>query len=155
MRTDSASRVIKAPTRIIYRALLNPGAIVVWRAPAGMTALIDKFELREGGTYRMVLSYETAEGRGKTTEREDVVRGKFVKLVTNEKVVEDVEFETADPAFQGAMTITTTLVPVLGGTKVTVTCENVPGGIKQKDHRKGMESSLDNLAAFAEKRAAA
>jgi hypothetical protein len=72
--------------------------------------------------------------------------------VLNQLVVEEAAFETEDEAFKGAMTITTTLVPVPGGTRVTVACENVPPGIKAKDHQKGLESSLGNLAALVERR---
>jgi hypothetical protein len=43
-------------------------------------------------------------------------RGRFVKLVTNEQVVEVVELETTDPALGGEMTITITL-PEAGGAR--------------------------------------
>jgi uncharacterized protein YndB with AHSA1/START domain len=154
MRTDTASRVIAAPTRTIYRALLNPVAVAEWRAPEGMNNTIEKFQVREGGEFRMALTYTDQDHRphGKTTEHEDVVHGKFVKLVLNQQVVEEVEFETEDAAFKGPMTITTTLVPVPGGTRVTIACENVPQGIKARDHQKGLESSLVNLAALVERR---
>lgn len=154
MRTDTATRVIAAPTRTIYRALLNPVAVSEWRAPEGMTNTVEKFQVREGGEFRMALAYTDQDHRthGKTTEHEDVVHGKFVKLALNQKVVEEVEFETEDAAFKGSMTITTTLVPVPGGTRITITCENVPQGIEAKDHQKGLESSLANLAALVERR---
>lgn len=156
MRTDSATRIIQAPTRVIYRALLNPVAIAQWRAPEGMTCIIDTFRVREGGEYRMTLAYNDPahKTQGKTTEHEDVVRGKFVKLVPNQQIVEEVTFETENAAFAGAMTMTTTLVPVLGGTRITVACENVPEGIKPGEHKKGIASSLDNLASLVERQAA-
>jgi hypothetical protein len=50
------------------------------------------------------------------------------------------------------MTIRTILHPVPNGTEVTVACENVPPGISADDHRAGIASSLDNLAAFTEPR---
>ena len=48
----------------------------------------------------------------------DTYHGRFVKLVPNERVVEVVEFETADPALRGEMTITITLADATGGTEV-------------------------------------
>jgi hypothetical protein len=45
--------------------------------------------------------------------------GRFVKLVPDEQVVEAVEFEMADPATQGEMTITYTLAVADGGTDLT------------------------------------
>ena len=44
MRTDTASRVIKASPRAIYQAFLDPDAVEFWRPPQGMTA----DDLREG-----------------------------------------------------------------------------------------------------------
>jgi uncharacterized protein YndB with AHSA1/START domain len=46
---------------------------------------------------------------GKTTARTDTYHGRFIKLVPNELLVEVDEFETADPALRGEMTITITL----------------------------------------------
>lgn len=37
-----------------------------------------------------------------------------------------------------------------GGTKVTITCENVPEGIRQEDHDAGLQSTLKNLVIFVE-----
>ena len=56
------------------------------------------------------------------------------------------EYETGDPAFACEMTITTTLVPVSGGTEVTFKASNVPAGIRPEDHHKGILSTLENLA---------
>ena len=44
-------------------------------------------------------------GSRKTTEHR-LLHGHFVKLVTNKRAVEVVEFETTDPAMRGEMTIT-------------------------------------------------
>jgi uncharacterized protein YndB with AHSA1/START domain len=153
VRTDTATRIIRAPTRVIYRALLNAGAIERWRPPSGMTGILETFQARENGTYRMVLTYRTPPaGGGKSGEDRDVVNGRFVKLVPNELVVEDVSFVSDDPTLAAPMTITTALVPVMGGTRVTITAENVPDAISEKDHRTGMDSTLANLAAFVEVR---
>jgi hypothetical protein len=43
-----------------------------------------------------------------------------------------------------------TFVPVPGGTEVTIIADNVPDGIGKPDHDAGMQSSLENLARFAE-----
>ena len=56
--------------------------------------------------------------------------------------MERVEFESEDPAFAGAMTVTTTLDAQPDGTKVTILCENVPSGISQADHEAGIASTL-------------
>jgi uncharacterized protein YndB with AHSA1/START domain len=151
-RTDSASRVIMAPPQTIYQAFLDAKAVASWRPPEGMKCEIYEFDPREGGTFRMSFEYKDAnhEVRGKTSEHADVFKGQFLELVPDKRIVELVEFESDDPAFAGAMKITTALFPVSGGTEVTILCENVPSGIQPGDHNKGMTSTLKNLAAFTE-----
>ena len=150
-RTDSASRVINASPRTIYRAFLDPEAVAVWRPPDGMKGQIHAFDPREGGRYRNVLCiYRDHAVRGKTSEHADVFQGRFLELIPDERIVELVEFESVDPAFAGAMTITTSLASVSGGTEVTIVCKNVPHGIRPSDHQTGLTSTLENLAAFTE-----
>jgi uncharacterized protein YndB with AHSA1/START domain len=146
------SRVIKAPRRSLYRAFLDPKAIASWRRPEGMTARIFAFDPREGGGYRMALDYvEAGPGvRGKTSERSDAFTGRFVTLVPDEKLVEEIDFESDDPKFAGTMRMTTMFEAVPDGTRVTVLVENAPPGIKPADHHVGIRSSLENLAAFVE-----
>ncbi|MDB5556271.1 MAG: Aha1 domain family protein [Rhizobium sp.] len=116
-----------------------------------MKAELERFEPREGGTYRMVLRYEGAEHTpGKSSEHSDVVEGRFVELVPNVRVVQEIDFESDDPAFAGTMRMIWSLVPVAAGTEVAIACENVPDGISQEDHAVGLTSSLENLAAFVE-----
>jgi len=74
-----------------------------------------------------------------------------VKLVTNEQVVEVVEFETADPALQGEMTITITLTDASGGTVICAVHEGLPRGLSPADNETGWRSSLANLAALVER----
>lgn len=56
-RTDTASRIIKAPPQAVYRAFMNPESLIAWLPPKGMEGRIDAFDAREGGIYRMTLTY--------------------------------------------------------------------------------------------------
>jgi uncharacterized protein YndB with AHSA1/START domain len=136
----------------IYQAFLDPEAVSSWRPPEGMKCQIYEFNPHVGGTFRMSFGFTDTNHamRGKTSEHSDVFRGRFLELTPNKRIVELVEFESDDPAFAGAMTITTTIVPVSGGIEVTILCENVPIGIQPGDHDKGMASILKNLAVFTE-----
>lgn len=151
-RVDSASRLIKASPRSIYQAYMDPDALISWLPPAGMTARIDAFDPREGGAYRMALIYNQPDhtAPGKTSEHSDVVRGRFLELIPDERIVQLVAFESTDPAFAGEMTMTWILTAVPGGTNVVILCENVPEGIRPDDHAVGLRSTLENLAAFTE-----
>ncbi len=100
----------------------------------------------------MAFLYEADEDvSGKTSDHEDAFDGRFAELVPHERIVEEVVFQSADPAFQGLMTITTTLTPGPGGTEVAIVCSNVPSGISESDHQQGMASTLKNLADFTER----
>ncbi|UQZ32187.1 ATPase [Paenibacillus sp. PK3_47] len=151
-RTDSASRVIKASPQTIYKALVDPEAQVVWLPPKGMKGRIFEFDARAGGAYEMALTYlEPDEStQGKTSENSDLVKGKFLEFIPDERMVQQVEFQSDDPAFSGDMIMTWSLAAVPEGTFVTVVCENVPEGIRKEDHDEGLSSSLENLAEFVE-----
>lgn len=150
-RTDIASRIIKAPPQAVYLAFLDPKALVAWLPPKGMVGRIDAFDAREGGTYSMTLTYiDSNHPIGKSSDNSDVAQGEFIELVPSKRIVQRIVFESEDPAFAEAMTMTWNLDEVPGGTKVTIVCENVPEGIRQDDHEAGMNSTLANLAAFLE-----
>lgn len=148
-RKDVASRVIKAPPEKIYHAFTDPDAWVKWLPPSGMTGEVHHFDPRPGGTYRMTLTYMTP-GAGKASENTDVVEGTFVAFEPNKRVVQQVVFESDDPAFAGTMTMDWSLAVVAAGTEVTILAENVPSGISKADHDAGLRSTLENLAAFVE-----
>ena len=151
MARHTASRIVLASPRAVFRAFIDPEVVVKWRAPADMDAKLQSFEPRVGGGYRMELTYrDPASARPKSTPRSDIVDARFVELVPEETIVEAVKFESNDPSFAGTMTITTTLAVVNGGTKVTFAAENVPSGISAEDHKTGMEAALKNLANLLE-----
>ena len=108
MSSTRVSRHLKAPRVRVYAAFVDPEAIAAWKVPTGMTCEVHELEGREGGRFRVSLTYDKPTGAGKTTAHTDSYHGRFVELVPNERVVEVVEFETDDPAMQGEMTIATT-----------------------------------------------
>jgi len=144
------SRRVNAPRTIVYRALLDARAVATWMVPTGMSSHVHTFEPREGGAFRNSLRYDEPTGTGKTTAHTDTYHGRFVKLVTNEQVVEVVEFETTDPALQGEMTITITLTDADGGTDVLAVHDGLPPGLSAADNEAGWRSSLAKLAALVE-----
>jgi len=88
--------------------------------------------------------------RGKSSEDTDTVEGRFVELLPNEKIVWVSEFESDQPDYAGEMRITWTLADAVGGTEVTVLCEDIPKGIRLEDNELGSRQSLRKLAAFIE-----
>ena len=115
-----------------------------------MTSYVHEFDAREGGSFRISLTYDAQAGTGKTTAHTDTYHGSFVKLLMNKQVVEVVEFETTNPALRGEMTITTTLVDADGGTDVLVVYEGLPRGVSTADNETGTRMALAKLAALVE-----
>src|SRR5688572_7254678 len=118
--------------------------------PTGMTSLVHAFDPREGGSFRISLTYDEPTGIGKTTAHTDTYHGRFVKLVPDEQVVEVDEFETTDPALRGEMTITITLVDADGGTDIVGVHDGLPPGVPPADNEAGWRDSLAKLATLVE-----
>jgi uncharacterized protein YndB with AHSA1/START domain len=133
----------------VYRALIDSNAVANWKVPNGMTCQVHWFDPREGGTFRISLTYASA-GIGKTTAHTDTYFGHFVELVPNERVVEVDEFETADAALQGKMRITITLFEEDGGTRIVGMHEGLPLGVSIEDNEAGWRMALGKLAALVE-----
>ena len=141
---------IHAPRSVVYRALLDPDALVKWRVPGGMTSRLLAFDPREGGSFRISMSYDASTGTGKTTAHTDTYHGRFVKLVPDVQVVEVDEFETDDPALKGEMTITITLEDDEHCTRLLALHEGLPPGLSPADNETGWRMALDKLAALVE-----
>ena len=116
MATTRLSRHIRATRAVVYRALLDPKAVQQWMVPDDMTSHVHSFDAREGGAFRISLTYNIPTAAGKTTAQTDAFHGRFIKLVPDTEVVEVVEFETDDPTMQGSMTITYRLADADDGT---------------------------------------
>lgn len=151
-RIDTASKWIRASASRIYEAFAAADEMEAWLPPDGMIGTMLAFSFKEGGGYRMRLTYEKPDhSPGKTSEDADEVNVRLVELIPNERIEEAVTFESDDPAFSGEMSMVWLLEPVEEGTHVTVRCENVPAGIGKEDHETGLKSTLNNLSAFVEK----
>ena len=148
MSATHVRRHIMAPRASVYQALLDADAVARWMVPNGMSSHVHAFDRREGGVFRISLTYEEPTGAGKTTAHTDTYHGRFVTLVPNEQVVEVVEFETEDPALQGEMTITITLADADGGTEINAVHDRLPPGLSLRDNEIGWQLSLAKLAAL-------
>lgn len=144
------SQHVNAPRSAVYRALLDADAITRWRVPAGMTSQVHEFDPREGGAFRVSLTYDAPGRAGKSQSRTDTYHGHFASLIPDRQVVEVIEFETADPALGGTMTLTTTLTDADGGTEILVVHDGIPASVPPEDNETGTRMALANLAALVE-----
>jgi uncharacterized protein YndB with AHSA1/START domain len=141
--------VIAAPPEKVYAALVDADALAAWLPPAGMSGRFERFDLRPGGSYRMVLTYaDPSASRGKATANSDIVEARFVDIVSGVRVVQAVDFVSDDPDYAGTMTMTWEVTAVEGGARVDITADDVPDAVSPEDHAAGLNSSLVNLADY-------
>lgn len=150
-RTDRAALLMQVVPERVFAALTDPGALVEWLPPKGMHGRFERFDMREGGSYRLVLTYDDSSGApGKTSAASDVSEVRITGIVHNSRIVQEVDFESDDPAFQGTMTMEWRLRADEVGTTVEFEARNFPDGIRARDHAEGLTSSLSNLAGYLE-----
>ena len=133
----------------MYRALIDAEAVATWMVPDDMTSHVHEFEPREGGRFRISLTYDAPTDTGKTSAQTDTYHGYFATLVPDERVVEVIEFETDDPAMQGEMRVMFALRDAAdGGTDLLAVHSDLPPGLAPEDNALGWRMSLDKLAAL-------
>ncbi len=115
-----------------------------------MTSRVHVFEAREGGPFRISLTYDAPDRTGKSTSHTDTYHGHFARPMPDEQVAEVFEFEAADPALGGTMTTTTTLTNGDGGTDVLIVHEGIPDIVPAADNETGTRMAQANLAKFVE-----
>ncbi len=148
--TTRLYQYIHAPRAQVYCALLDAQAVATWMVPDDMTSQVHLFDAREGGLFRISLTYDTPSGTGKTTAHTDTYHGRFVTLIPHEQVVEVLEFETTDDSMRGEMTVSFTLTAADGGTELLAIHENLPPGLSAIDNELGWRMSLAKLAKLVE-----
>ncbi|HET6627531.1 MAG TPA: SRPBCC domain-containing protein [Nocardioidaceae bacterium] len=150
MYSTRASREMRATPAQVYRALVDGDLIERWRVPDGMTGQVHELDAHEGGRFRVSLTYDRGAEAGKSSAHTDTYRGRFLRLVENEMVVEVLEFKTDDPALGGEMTMTTAITQTAEGASVVMVHDGVPDAVRRADNQAGMEMALARLAALVE-----
>ncbi len=139
--TVKLHRVLRAPAERVYRAFLDPEAMVKWIPPHGFTGKIHHMDLRVGGGYRMSF---TNMGTGKSHS----FGGTYLELTPHERIRYSDSFE--DPNLPGEMQVTITLKTVLCGTELEIVQEGVPAAIPVEFCYLGWQESLNLLCLLVE-----
>ena len=134
-------RVLRAPAERIYRAFLDPEAMVKWLPPNGFTAKVHHLDAKVGGTYKMSF-------KNFTTGKSHSFGGTYVKLEPNELIQYTDKFD--DPNLPGQMQATITFRKVSVGTEVFVVQEGVPAVIPADACYLGWQESLALLGKLVE-----
>jgi uncharacterized protein YndB with AHSA1/START domain len=144
--STTVTQLVPADRATVYRALLDPDAVARWRVPDGMRGEVHELDARVGGHVRMSLTYDDPSAAGKTEGATDTYSGRYVELVPDERVVEEIAFETDDADLQGTITATMTLRDVEGGTEVEMRMDGMPDVVPAADNELGTRMALAKLA---------
>jgi len=139
--TVTLHRVLRTTPERIYRAFLDPDAMVKWLPPHGFTGRVLHLDARAGGSYRMSF---TNFGTGNS----HAFGGTYLELVPNERIRHTDQFD--DPNLPGEMQTTITLRAVSCGTDVHVVQEGIPEVIPPEACYLGWQESLTLLALLVE-----
>lgn len=134
-------RVLRAPAERVYRAFIDPAALVKWMPPHGFTGTIHSLQAQIGGHYRMSF---TNLSNGQT----HAWSGRFLDMVPNERLVHADRFD--DPHLPGEMVTTVTLRPVLVGTELSIEQSGIPAPIPPEACCLGWQESLQLLTLLVE-----
>src|SRR5262245_45411478 len=119
-RSIRLHRVLKAKAERVYRAFLDPDAVVKWLPPHGFTCKVDHIDARVGGTFRMSFkNFTTGGGHSFGGEYLELVPGKLIRHTD--------KFD--DPNLPGVMETTVSLAEVFCGTEVDIVQKGVPDPI--------------------------
>jgi uncharacterized protein YndB with AHSA1/START domain len=134
-------RVLRAAPERVYRAFLDPDAMVKWLPPNGFTGKVHHMDARIGGSYRMSFT-------NFSTGKKHSFGGEYLELVPDQGIRYTDKFD--DPNLPGLMHATITFKQVFGGTEVNITQEGVPDIIPAEACYLGWQESLALLAKLVE-----
>ncbi len=139
--TITLHRVLRATPDRVYRAFIDPDAMVKWLPPNGFTAKMHEMDARVGGRYKMSFT-------NFTTGQSHAFGGQYVELKPNERLRYSDVFD--DPNLPGEMMTTVTITPVSCGVELRVVQEGVPAMIPAEACYLGWQESLALLAKLVE-----
>jgi uncharacterized protein YndB with AHSA1/START domain len=140
-RSVRLHRVLKSKPERVYRAFLDPDAVVKWLPPHGFTCKVDYVDARVGGTFRMSF-------KNFTTGRSHSFGGEYLELVPAKRIRHTDKFD--DPNTPGVMETEVSLDEVFCGTELTVVQRGIPDPIPLEACYLGWQESLDLLARLVE-----
>ncbi|MFW1736228.1 SRPBCC family protein [Acinetobacter sp. ULE_I001] len=134
--TVKLHRVFSAPPERVYKAFLDPDAIVKWMPPHGFTAKLYQMDAKVGGSYRMSF---TNFSTGSTHS----FGGTYAELIPNQRIRYFDRFD--NPELAGDIEVIIEIKGVLVGTEVNITQSGIPKVIPVEACYLGWQESLQLL----------
>jgi uncharacterized protein YndB with AHSA1/START domain len=133
--------VLRAKPERVYRAFLDADAMAKWLPPNGFTGKVHEMDAKVGGSYKMSFT-------NFSTGSSHSFGGTYVELKPHERIRYTNRFD--NPDLPGEMQTTVTLKPVIFGTELSITQENIPAAIPAEACYLGWQESLALLAKLVE-----
>jgi uncharacterized protein YndB with AHSA1/START domain len=134
-------RVLRTRPDRLYRAFLDPDAMVKWLPPFGFTAKVYEMDARVDGKWRMSFT-------NFSTGNTHSFGGQYLELVPGQRLRYTSKFD--DAKLPGEMTTTVNLREVSCGTELDVVQEGIPDVIPAEACYLGWQESLKLLAQLVE-----
>jgi uncharacterized protein YndB with AHSA1/START domain len=134
-------RVLRTTPERLYRAFLDPDAMVKWLPPNGFTGKVHQMDAKVGGTHKMSFT-------NFTTGHSHSFGGTYLELIQHERIRYTDKFD--DPSLPGEMQTTITLKKVSVGTELNIVQEGVPEAIPPEACYLGWQESLTLLGKLVE-----
>lgn len=134
--TVKLHRVFSAPPERVFKAFIDPDALVKWMAPHGFTAKVHHLDAKVGGTYKMSFS-------NFSTGTSQSFGGTYHEIIPNQLLRYTDQFD--DPNLPGQIEVTIQLNSVSVGTEVHITQSGIPDVIPVEACYLGWQESLQLL----------
>lgn len=134
-------RVLRAPPERVYRAFVDPKAMVKWLPPHGFTAEVHSMDARVGGGHRMSFT-------NFSTGSSHSFGGEYLEMVPGQRLRYTDRFD--DPNLPGAMQVSISFKQVSCGTELEIVQEGIPDVIPTEACYLGWQESLTLLAQLVE-----
>ncbi len=134
-------REFNAERELVFKAFTNPDLYAQWIGPNGYTTKIDKFEPRNGGSYRFI--QKDPEGR------EFAFHGVYHEVLSPERMISTMEFEGLPE--KGHVEFDITRFDEIPENRTRVTIQSIYQSIEDRDGmiksgmQKGVEEGFERL----------
>lgn len=135
------TREFDAPRELVFKAFTDPKLYTQWLRPRGFNMTLEKFESRNGGSWRYI--HKDQDGN------EYAFHGVYHEVTAPERIIDTFEFEGLPE--KGHVVLETARFAVLPGDRTKLTSQSVfqsvadRDGMLQSNMERGVNESYDHL----------
>lgn len=141
------TREFDAPRELVFKAFTDPKLYAQWLGPRGLTTTIEKFEPRDGGSWRYIQKDQNG--------NEYAFHGVNHEVLSPERIIGTFEFEGLPE--KGHVILQTARFEEMPGNRTKMTSQSVflsvadRDGMLQSDMKEGVNESYERLDELLER----